>query len=351
MLGATAGLLSGCAVTRNSRLVGAASRGGEHHLLCADLQGHTLWSAALGFRGHETLIHNDHALILARRPGTDLVLVRLGDGQVVARHKIQSPRHLYGHGLWMPDGEHILTVENDYDAGRGVVAVRDRQLDVVALFDSGGIGPHQLAWLEPGKTIVVANGGLLTHPAKPRQKLNKDNFVSNLTIIDVVSGELIGSVAGPVPAASMRHLTVLADGRVFVGYQYEGSKLQTVPLVGVLDPRRMQIAHPEADDATWLKMQHYVASVAASPDGATALATCPRGHCVTVWDLNGMGHVCTHVVRDTAGVDWDARNARFALTSGVGFAGALAPHRLLAADMLSLPAYRGWRWDNHVTIV
>ncbi|MEM7081021.1 MAG: DUF1513 domain-containing protein [Pseudomonadota bacterium] len=354
LLAALAGPLAGCAGPRPTRLIGAATRDGRPHIVCAELQGGVRWATPLSFRAHETLPWGDRLAVLARRPGTELVVLQQADGEPLARARTEPGRHLYGHGLWTPDGSHLLTVENDYERGRGVVVVRDATLRPVAEYASGGIGPHQLAWLTPGKTVIIANGGLLTHPEQPRKKLNRDDFVSSLVVLDVTDGSLLSTLEGPVAQASMRHLTVLDDGRVWVGYQYEGRLPRTVPLVALFEPRSNTLDHPEADALTWTRMQHYVASVAAVPGGHVALATCPRGHCVTVWDLEQMQHLRTHSIRDTAGVDWDVRGQAFALTSGRGLAGRLPLPELLQGDAPVKPhlsVYRGWQWDNHVTVI
>ena len=74
-------------------------------------------------------------------------------------------RHFYGHGCLSADKSVLFTTENDYDAVKGVIGIRDaKDFQSVGEYSSYGIGPHDIHLMPDGKTLVVANGGIQTHP-------------------------------------------------------------------------------------------------------------------------------------------------------------------------------------------
>lgn len=115
-------------------------------------------------------------------------------------------------------------------------------LAVVAEFDSGGIGLHELLWMGSGRTLVVANGGIATHPDQPRRKLNLDTMQPNLSLLDAASGRLLDQAPALNSQASLRQLARTDEDEVVVAMQYEGAPSDDVPLIatyganGVLDP-------------------------------------------------------------------------------------------------------------------
>ncbi|MCK0317313.1 DUF1513 domain-containing protein, partial [Salmonella sp. 15E65] len=89
-------------------------------------------------------------------------------------------------------------------------------------FDSGGIGPHEVVLMPDGKTLCVANGGILTHPDYGKLELNLDTMRPSLAYIDAASGELLEKVElePALHRLSIRHLALAADGCVWFGCQY-----------------------------------------------------------------------------------------------------------------------------------
>jgi len=196
-----------------------------------------------GFRGHGISLHprkRNTVVMYSRRPGTEGIEVDLITGLVNRRLSCQVNRHLMGHGCFSPDGHLLLTTEADLQSTRGLIVVRDSQsYKVLAEFDSGGIGPHELSLLPDGKTLVVANGGIHTHPDSGRKKLNLDTMASNLAYIDLTSGSIIDRFSVQDPKASIRHLNVAPDGTVAFAMQMQRSASnhnQAVPLGGVQRP-------------------------------------------------------------------------------------------------------------------
>ena len=106
-----------------------------------------------------------------------------GAGYSAARGELVVASRRPGDFLWVVDA---LTgrVRHPLPGGNGVIGVYDAATGFarVAEFASGGHDPHQLLAL--GDELVVANGGLLTHPDAPGVKLNIDTMDSSVVRID-----------------------------------------------------------------------------------------------------------------------------------------------------------------------
>ena len=350
-MGALASGVVGCvAVSRRSLLVSAATgRDGQHWFAALDDTGNLAFQAQLPGRGHEAVVSPDRrtAFLPARRPGDWAAMVDLRDGRVVEICHAARGRHFYGHGVFSPSGDVILTPENDFERGNGVVVVRDaRSLEVVGEFASGGVGPHEVKWLRDG-VLAVANGGIRTHPGQPRKKLNLERMRPNLTLLDWRAATVIDQVEAPNPRASIRHIDVAGD-RVVLAMQYEGAPTDDTPLVYLFDAISGTLEPLAIAAQVRVQMRQYVASICVDPATGRAMATAPHGHLVTYWDLRE-GCLSYRRVRDAGGVALDQHSAQFVVTNGAG-----AVMRFDAATgerSKDVRRYRGLRWDNHLTVV
>lgn len=182
----------------------------------------------------------DHIAAFARRPGTYMM--------IVARRGLSGPvvitaaegRHFYGHGCFSPDGRILYACENDFDGGRGVIGLydaRDRYRRI-GEFASQGIGPHDLSISDDGRLLIVANGGIETHPDFGRTKLNLDRMEPSLALLDARDGQLVQKHALPAHLSklSTRHVDTDGQGRIWFACQYEGARDDRPPLVGSLAP-------------------------------------------------------------------------------------------------------------------
>ncbi|WP_158972046.1 DUF1513 domain-containing protein [Chachezhania sediminis] len=236
-------------------------------------------------RGHAAAAHPQRAELIAfpRRPGTVAQVIDCTTGRVQAELPAPEGRHFYGHGAFTPDGKWLLTTENDYDAPAGRVGVWDvaagyRRVDEMT---SGGIGPHEILRLRDGR-FVVANGGIQTHPAFERAKLNLPNIRPNLTYLHP-DGTLAEVVEPPVEMRpnSIRHVAETPDGQVVLAMQWFGNPMQIVPLAAI---------HRKGDDLRYLphpetaRMQQFADSLAVSGDGHEIAVTGPRGNHVLFYD-------------------------------------------------------------------
>ena len=93
----------------------------------------------------------------------------------------KSDRHFFGHGVFSADGRLLYSTENDYDGARGMIGVRDVTggYKQIGEFPAHGMEPHDIALLSDGRTMVIANGGILTHPGSEGE-LNLSDMQSSL---------------------------------------------------------------------------------------------------------------------------------------------------------------------------
>jgi hypothetical protein len=118
-----------------------------------------------------------------------------------------------------------------------MIGIRDAEdgYRQIGEFASQGEGPHELVLMPDGGTVAVANGGIRTHPDNDRAILNLDTMQPSLAYLDLASGGLRDAfgLAPRLHQLSIRHLAVNRDGEVALAMQYEGSKRDRVPLVGI----------------------------------------------------------------------------------------------------------------------
>lgn len=329
-----------------TQLIGCRSDGqGRHFATLFSSDGRVLFDAPLPARGHGIALSPDGALaaVAARRPGDFLCVIDISARAVRARVQAAPDRHYYGHGVFSADRQHFFATENDFGGGAGRIGIYAvdtwRKVGEIA---SHGVGPHELALLADRRTLVVANGGIRTHPDMPRAKLNLDAMAPNLSYVDSHDGRLVEQVAPPPHwhQLSLRHLAVTAGDRVAVVAQYESAAADAPPLIA-LHTRGASLDWQRAPAAIHARMRNYCGSVAFSADGERFAVSSPRGGLVTRWSARGdyLGH---HDQADACGLA--AARAGFWVSDGGGGLQRIpgAPRQAEFADT---------RWDNHLAQV
>ncbi|WP_050604716.1 DUF1513 domain-containing protein [Ruegeria sp. 6PALISEP08] len=316
---------------------------GSHRLAGLDEQGETLFSVPLPARGHAAAAHpfKAQAVAFARRPGTFAVVVDCATGAQIAQLTAPDGRHFYGHGTFSADGATFFATENDYEAGTGVISVWDAQnFARTGEFSSGGVGPHDMRLMPDEQTLVIANGGIETHPETGRTKLNLPVMDPKLTYLSL-SGTVQDRVSLPrdLHKNSIRHLAVRQDGLVGFAMQWQGSTSEHPPLLGLHhrgeDPRLLSA--PDEDQST---LQGYAGSVAFSANGGVIAITCPRGNALHQFDVASGSFTKAFVLEDVCGLG--AGTDGLVFTTGTGLFGALTD---------ASPAIRTrakCQWDNHL---
>lgn len=355
MLGASqaalaAWLLPACTIQKAEQWLVSTCNDQQGQSMAAAInnQGLIVSKVKLPARGHDSLAlpHKPgHALVFARRPDRFALEIDFINAKVVSHIQSQEDSHFYGHGVFSKDRQYLFTTENLYDQRRGLVVVRDAQnYQVLDRFYSGGIGPHELALMPDGNTLVIANGGIETHPNQPRKKLNIESMRPNLAYLDINSGKVTASFAPPDKQLSLRHLSVRQDGAVFVGAQYQGPKANIQPLI-FSHHGEEQLQAFTASQAQLFKMQQYTASLLVKD--ALLCVSCPRGSHLSFWDTSTRSIINQQSFRDVSGLAYS--NGNLLASSGKGLL-----KKLDNLDPIAGPATINTltlRFDNHMTMI
>jgi len=318
-----------------------------------DLQGQLINKVALPARGHEVIALNSkpgHALVFARRPGNYVLEIDFNTGQVVNQTNVSPKQRFYGHGVLTDNDKILLTTENDYQQGKGLIVVRDRFTgQILEQYDSGGVGPHQLALMPStsadNRQIVIANGGIQTHPEQARKKLNLATMQPNLAYMDINNGKIVDSFALKNKQLSIRHLAVSNKGKVIAGMQYQGTSTNEVPLA-ISHHGEQQLQLLQADTNTWRSMKQYTASVCINDAENTVAISCPKASLLTFWQLDSDKFISSHKLKDGAGLA--LVDNHFIASTGRG-------HVVAQGDVNSRyqnkASFANLRWDNHMTAI
>ena len=304
-----------------------------------------LFRIPLPARGHAAAAHptRPEAVAFARRPGTFATVIDCVSGTEKARLIAPEGRHFYGHGAFSSNGDWMFATENDYEAGRGRVGVWDVVAGYkrVAEFDSGGIGPHDIKRLPNSEMLVIANGGIDTHPDTGRTKLNIATMQSNLSYI--LDGAVLETAILPPEHQknSMRHLAVNAAGDVAIGMQWQGDG--TAPALIARHRRGGDIIHAAMSDDMLRPLDGYIGSMAYSQDGATIGATSPRGDILDTFRADDMSLTERTIIADVCGIAPSARG--FAMTAGTGDLG------FYKNMQQSMRRNTPQAWDNHLIVI
>lgn len=326
--------------------------GGAASVAAFDLDGRELFATALPGRGHDMAVHpsGDEFVVLARRPGRFAAVLASAGGAVRQMILARPDRHFFGHGTYAPDGRLFYTTENALEDEAGRIGVHDVAAGYrrIGEFTSGGVGPHDIARFRRGGRVVlaVANGGIRTHPDTGRDMLNVETMRANLAFIDAATGDLMERIELPADMrlSSLRHIDVNAAGVVAFGCQWAGEKVETPPLVGVVENGRARLFDMQEPDLA--RLDAYIGSVAFDARGEVIVATAPNGGALALF-APGRGYLGQRRITDVCGA------AALPAASGAGLflvSSGNAGVRIVAVDAdRPLPEpLRRQAWDNHL---
>ncbi|HER35553.1 MAG: DUF1513 domain-containing protein [Halothiobacillaceae bacterium] len=346
-----------------------AAQGGDGQFALSGSHGDTLRSVASGFRGHDLAQHprrRQSVLMFARRPGTECIEADFVDWQPVKRFSAPPGHSFAGHGCFSRDGRRLFTSEIVNADGQGRVGIYDADsYQRLGEMPTGGIGPHDLALMPDGRTLVIANGGILTgsrtdgpaagidFPVAPgREKLNLDQMDSSLVYLDIDSGEITETVRLAEPKASIRHLDVADDGTVAVATQLQREAMdhdRLVPLAAI--HRRGEAFQPLGEpEAVIAAMNDYLGSVTISQVSRLVGVTSPRGNLAGFWHLDSGAFAGHYRLQDVCGLAVSADHERFVLSNSFGDMRELDA-RTLAEDTDARRRFEQAHWDNHLITV
>lgn len=348
--GFLAGLLASAAVPKASWadvghpdfVTAGLERDGQYILAGLRQTGDVLFRHPLPGRGHAATTHPERPEVIAfaRRPGRFADVLDCRNGQHLMRLTPPEGHHFYGHGCFSADGSRLFTTENDYENARGVIGVWDGiTYRRIGSFSSGGIGPHDML-RHPDGYLVVANGGIETHPDSGRAKLNLPTMRSKLSYLSF-DGDVLEQVELPpeLHLNSIRHLALSPDGTVGFAMQWQGDLGTLVPIVGL--HRHGQAARLLADgDPRVRNLNGYGGSIAFSPDGAFVAVSSPRGDRLQIMNVETGELTREFAITDVCGLS----------TAADGWIATTGEGKLytLNVKVQQLQAIANTAWDNHL---
>lgn len=343
-------MFSGCSAKAQEPLLlnGHIDEHGQHYVGGLSLSGEPLYSHKLPNKAHGFAIHHETGLAVSTPSiaGTQAVVFDVYSGERRAILNSREGQHFNGHGVFSPDGSVFYATANTIETAQGIISVWDvasgRQL---AEFSTKGIGPHDLRLMPDQKTLVIANGGIQTHPSSGKRELNINTMHSSLVFMDRHSGAIIAEKHSPEQKLSIRHLDVNAQGQVLVACQYKG-KTKLPPLVAIQEGEGDLEFLSISDDALW-PLTNYTACGRITDDGFAAV-TCPRGNRLTLWDIGNKKHLHSIKVKDVGGIELSPDQQSFITSANVGELYHF-DRRSMALEIL--PASAAWsqaKWTNHM---
>jgi hypothetical protein len=245
------------------------------------------------------------AVAFARRPGTFAMVFdpsRQAEPVIITA---PEGRHFYGHGHFSPDGTRLYASENDFDNNRGMIGIYDARdgFRRIGEFDAHGIGTHDMTVSDDGKLLVVANGGIETHPDFGRTKLNLDRMEPSLVLLDARTGDLVQrhSLPPSLSQLSTRHLDIGDNGRIWFACQWEGARNALPPLAGWFS-KGEDIALVDLPEETTIALGNYVGAIAVNrAQGVVGLTSPVTGAAVSLDEKTG-SVLAQESVREAAGV-------------------------------------------------
>lgn len=319
---------------------------GKDHLFGLDSFGRPLFRISVPERGHAAAAHplRPEAVAFARRPGRYAVVLDCVTGSVRARLNAPPGRHFYGHGVFSRTGDLLFTTENDFDAGEGRIGIWNARVnyDRIGEIASGGIGPHDIKLMPDGETLVVANGGIETHPDSGRAKLNLPDMRPNLSYIEF-DGKLLDlmELDPSLHLNSIRHLDLRSDGLVAFAMQWQGDPLDATPVLG-LHRRGERETLATGTDAEFRSMRGYGGSVTFWGDGRRIAVSSPRGGTIQLSDVSTAAVTGSRAVADVCGLG--TMNSHLIASSGTG-------QVFDATKELEELSRSPIAWDNHLVAV
>ncbi len=354
-----ASFLAGCdedCIASEGMLLSAYDRsGGDHFFGGIDLKTGIEFCIPLPIRGHAPVLHptRRHVAIIARRPGREFRVIDWEHGECIQRVQAPSNRHFFGHAVFDNEGRYLYATENivkdvpniNIEPLLACVGVYDannryRRVGEISAF---GIGTHSIDFMSDGKTLVLANGGIYTHPTFGRQKLNIGTMDPSLVFVDVTNGNLVSEHRLDDYQLSIRHISVRNDDTVILGLQYEGSSSKVTPLIAMHKHGKTTLL--KTPQQTLIELDQYIGSVVIHESTGHFAATSPRGNQTVFFDADGNFLGKIHG-KNMAGVT--VLGNYFVISGGDGYI------RFIMANTIKLQReifIEHIHWDNHLTVV
>lgn len=321
----------------------------EHYFGLFDETGSVIWNTQLPARAHAPVVHPSQSIvgIVARRPGFFMDFFDVSTHQTVLRIEPAKDHHFYGHAVFTDTGDRLITQENHYPSGQGKIFIREWPSGkILYSFSSNGIGPHESVLFNKN-TLIIANGGLKTHPNEDRKILNLDTMKPNVTYLDINDGRVLHQAANSedLHQLSIRHLDVNQQGIVALGFQYQGEIWDQVPLVALSRYGQNELEYLPIPEQVRVRFKQYCGSVCFDKSGEILAISTPKGGLVAYWHVNSKTFLGVENCRDVCGVVATTESHEFLLTSGTGTQLRSNP---VQNTTTTIKNQTNLHWDNHL---
>ena len=297
-----------------------------------------------------------HICAPARRPGRHLYIFQQHNGALYTRLTLPPGYHFQGHAAYHLEKPLLYTSENHYQEGLGVIGIWDvrQHYHRLGTIPSGGIGPHEIR-VHPNKSVlVIANGGLLTHPHSGHYALNLEDMSPNLTLLSLDTYQILRQYHLPqaLHQNSIRHFDINAKGQILIGLQYQGGRLDDVPLIALCSPSsddRSQLIPLLAPLSIQKRMRHYCGSVSFLANQSMACISHPKGNISSFWHVSQQRFLNHVKAIDVCGLA--ATQTGVIMTTGIGRVVTLKNiSQTIVTDLVlnTKPDLKRC-WDNHLT--
>ena len=282
-------------------------------------------------------------IIISRRPENKFFVLDLK--KLIISDTIIAPkgRHFYGHGVFSEETKLLYLTENNYkypDERSGSIGIYSPYKDFkrVGELPSYGIGPHELK-VDNNGNLVVANGGILTHPDYPRVKLNITNIESNITIINKKNGLLKKTIKLPKKnkELSIRHIDIDLNENIYAGCQIYNRKSKEF-LSTIFKYSLKNIEFFEFPKI-FQSMNNYIGTVKFLGEQNFVIASFPRAGKVIVWENKNLNLVSYLNHYDACGLAINPYTQEILVSSGEG--------KIVSIDKKNIIFNKKYNFDNH----
>ncbi|WP_162916676.1 DUF1513 domain-containing protein [Dongia deserti] len=348
--GAAALLVSRPAWASNVRyLSSAATLTGRYAVVAVGEDGKIQFDLDLAARGHGLALRpgSNEAVCFGRRPGSFALVIDTSAGDAVMEIPAAGSRHFSGHGLFVQGGDLLLATENDESKHQGAIGIYDARSGYkrIGAFPTFGIGPHDVALLPDGKTLVIANGGI---DKRHDDVADRDlpDIRSDLVYVDWQAEKLLERVTLEPQFArlSIRHLILTAKGDVVAALQDSASVPDLDLPLGFLHGAGSAPRWVETPHGGWARLRGYCGEAAVDSSAGLIALSSPRGNCIGLWDETGAA-IETLAIHDGCGLSATGRDGKMLVSSG---SGELFTVSRDAAQPSPLGANGEYRFDNHM---
>ena len=336
--------------TRSSIYInGHIDSSGQHYVSGFDDEGHEQFRQQLKNKSHGYAVNPIkpwQVVCLPTLPGTCVQVLDAQKGEIIGEINSQKGDHFFGHGCFSLDGKQLYVSENHVATAEGVIGVYNASnLKRIGELPGYGIGPHDIRMLPDDSTLVIASGGIETHPSSGKRELNINSMESALIYIDRFTGRQVNQFLIPTPRLSIRHLDVGHDGTILIACQYKG-RTEMPALVGVQQGDKEIEMLTVPDDILWT-LQNYTASARITARGI-GVVSCPRGNMLALWDLKSKQFIATLPIKDVGGIECDKSGNKILASANTGelYQVDLYSRRL---HQMQNTAWHDAKWTNHMT--